>query len=132
MGVVSREAILLSGIFAGFLFLLCWLNRNGRTFFNDSEGLTIDEFAAVSALPLWIYVGISMALNGPNITEVEVDFFEVLSWVPVATIAKQAVARFGFPGKRGSKAPDYGGYGGYGGGYEGEDYAQQPPERRQP
>jgi len=129
MGIVSRDAVLLSGIFAGFLFLICWLNRHGRTFFNDSEGLTIDEFAAVSALPLWIYVGISMALSGPNITEVEVDFFEVLSWVPVATIAKQAVAKFGFPGKRGTppSSPSWGGgYGmDYGGGYD------RPP-REQP
>lgn len=128
MGIVSRDAVLLSGIFAGFLFLICWLNRHGRTFFNDSEGLTIDEFAAVSALPLWIYVGISMALNGPNITEVEVDFFEVLSWVPVATIAKQAVARIGFPGKRGSKLPDYGGFEG---GNEGGTWGPQPTERRE-
>ena len=130
MGFVSREAVLLSAIFGAFVLLICWLNRHGRTLFNDSEGLTVDEFAAVAALPLWIYVGISMALRGAAITATEVDFFEVLSWVPIATIAKQAVSRFGFPGKRGTppSSPSWGG------GFGGMDYGgyQERPPREQP
>lgn len=126
---ISLDAILMTGVFVVYGAVIFWMNRHTKTFWNDAEGLTIDEFASVVALPLWLYVGIGLALAGPAISETQVDYFEVLTWLPLATVAKRAIERFGFPGKRGTppSSPSWGdGYDGgmYGGGFRGSG---QPP-----
>lgn len=68
-----------------------------KGFWNDPGGLTIDEFAALLVLPLFIFVGVKLAMAGQEITSVQVDFFTVLTYPILAVVARQAVERFGFP-----------------------------------
>lgn len=130
---ISKDALLMTVVFCVYGAVIFWMNRRTKTFWNDAEGLTIDEFASVVALPLWLYVGIRLALAGATISATQVDYFEVLTWIPLATVAKRAVERFGFPGKRGTppSTPSWGGgYGGemFGGGYQqGLPQGQPPP-----
>lgn len=124
-------------VFALYLSGIYWLTRRCRGFWNDSEGLTIDELASLLSLGLWIYVGINLALLGDKITEVQVDFFEVLTWLPLATVAKQVVSRFGLPGKRGHNSNQGGGYyDPYGGGGYAPPYNPAstglPPQNQEP
>lgn len=127
---IPREAVLMTAVFIVYGVVIFWMNRHTKTFWNDAEGLTIDEFASVVALPLWLYVGIGLALSGPSITETQVDYFEVLTWLPLATVAKRAIERFGFPGKRGTP-PQSNGWGGGFGGMDYGGYSERPP-REQP
>lgn len=71
-----------------------------KGFWNDPGGLTIDEFAALLVLPLFLFVGIKLAI-GYDITSTQVDFFTVLTYPILAVVARQAVERFGFPNLRG-------------------------------
>jgi hypothetical protein len=48
-------------------------------------------------LPLFLFVGVKLALAGPDITSIQVDFFTVLTYPILAVVARQAVERFGFP-----------------------------------
>lgn len=75
-----------------------------RGFWNDPEGLTIDEFAALMILPLFLFVGVKLAL-ADDITSTQVDFFTVLTYPILAVVARQAVEKFGFPvtGNRGGE-----------------------------
>jgi len=75
--------------------------KGGRGFWNDSAGLTIDEFAALAVLQLFLFVGVKLALTD-NISSTQVDFFTVLTYPILGVVARQAVERFGFPalGKR--------------------------------
>ena len=68
-----------------------------KGFWNDPNGLTIDEFAALLVLPLFLFVGVKLAMAGQEITSVQVDFFTVLTYPILAVVARQAVERFGFP-----------------------------------
>lgn len=63
-----------------------------KGFWNDEHGLTIDEFAALLVLPLFLFVGVKLAL-AKDISPTQVDFYPIL-----AVVARQAVERFGFPG----------------------------------
>ncbi len=68
-----------------------------KGFWNDEHGLTIDEFAALLVLPLFLFVGVKLAL-AKDISPTQVDFFTVLTYPILAVVARQAVERFGFPG----------------------------------
>lgn len=72
-----------------------------RGFWNDPNGLTIDEFAALMVLPLFLYVGVKLAM-AEDISSTQVDFFTVLTYPILAVVARQAVERIGWPsfGKR--------------------------------
>lgn len=78
-----------------------------RGFWNDQNGLTIDEFAALLVLPLFLFVGVKLAM-AKDISSTQVDFFTVLTYPILAVVARQAVERFGFPGfrKRKPAAPE--------------------------
>jgi len=67
-----------------------------KGFWNDPNGLTIDEFAALLVLPLFLFVGVKLALAN-DITSTQVDFFTVLTYPILAVVARQAVEKFGFP-----------------------------------
>jgi len=67
-----------------------------RGFWNDPDGLTIDEFAALLVLPLFLFVGVKMAI-ADDISSTQVDFFTVLTYPILAVVARKAVERFGFP-----------------------------------
>lgn len=67
-----------------------------RGFWNDQDGLTIDEFAALAVLPLFLFVGVKMAV-ADDISSTQVDFFTVLTYPILAVVARKAVERFGFP-----------------------------------
>jgi hypothetical protein len=67
-----------------------------RGFWNDLDGLTIDEFAALLVLPLFLFVGVKMAI-ADDISSTQVDFFTVLTYPILAVVARKAVERFGFP-----------------------------------
>lgn len=72
-----------------------------KGFWNDSKGLTIDEFAALLILPLFLFVGVKLAM-AKDISSTQVDFFTVLTYPILAVVARQAVERIGWPslGKR--------------------------------
>jgi len=72
-----------------------------RGFWNDPNGLTIDEFAALLILPLFLFVGVKLAM-AKDISSTQVDFFTVLTYPILAVVARQAVERIGWPslGKR--------------------------------
>lgn len=74
-----------------------------RGFWNDVDGLTIDEFAALLVLPLFLFVGVRMAI-AEDISSTQVDFFTVLTYPILGVVARKAVERFGFPviGRRNS------------------------------
>ena len=74
-----------------------------RGFWNDLDGLTIDEFAALLVLPLFLFVGVKMAI-ADDISSTQVDFFTVLTYPILAVVARKAVERFGFPAL-GRRAP---------------------------
>lgn len=94
-----------------------------RGFWNDPEGLTIDEFAAILVLPLFLFVGVKLAM-ADDITSTQVDFFTVLTYPILAVVARQAVERFGFPlvGRKGKMSQ----VSNEGGTYY-EDSREQPP-----
>lgn len=71
-----------------------------RGFWNDPDGLTIDEFAALAVLPLFLFVGVKMAI-AKDISSTQVDFFTVLTYPILAVVARKAIERFGFPSKQG-------------------------------
>lgn len=73
-----------------------------RGFWNDPDGLTIDEFAALLVLPLFLFVGVKMAI-ADDISSTQVDFFTVLTYPILAVVARKAVERFGFPTFRGQQ-----------------------------
>jgi len=82
----------------------CWNGQGGdvmRGFWNDPNGLTIDEFAALLVLPLFLFVGVKLAM-AKDISSTQVDFFTVLTYPILAVVARQAVERIGWPslGKR--------------------------------
>jgi len=72
-----------------------------KGFWNDPDGLSIEEFAAILVLPLFLFVGIKLAMTA-DITGTQVDFFTVLTYPILAVVARKAVERFGIPslGKR--------------------------------
>ena len=102
------------------LWLGVWWVMSLKGFWNDPGGLTIDEFAALLVLPLFLFVGVKLALAGEEITSVQVDFFTVLTYPILAVVARQAVERFGFP-VIGRKQTYSTGYTEEGGTYEGSD-----------
>ena len=61
-----------------------------RGFWNDPNGLTIDEFAALLVLPLFLFVGVKLAM-AKDISSTQVDFFTVLTYPILAVVARQAV-----------------------------------------
>jgi hypothetical protein len=67
-----------------------------RGFWNDPDGLTIDEFAALMVLPLFLFTGVKLAL-AKDITATQVDFFTVLTYPILAVVARRAVENFGWP-----------------------------------
>ncbi|WP_422448566.1 hypothetical protein [Thermoanaerobacterium sp. DL9XJH110] len=67
-----------------------------RGFWNDPNGLTIDEFAALLVLPLFLFVGVKLAM-AKDISSTQVDFFTVLTYPILAVVARQAVERIGWP-----------------------------------
>lgn len=69
-----------------------------KGFWNDPEGLTIDEFAALMVIPLFLFYGARMAI-ADDISPTQVDFFTVLTYPILAVVARKAVERFGFPVK---------------------------------
>lgn len=73
-----------------------------RGFWNDSDGLTTAELTILAVLPLYIFVGVKLAL-AKDLSANQVDFFSVLSYPILAAIAKQAIERIGWPflGRRG-------------------------------
>ena len=87
-----------------------------KGFWNDPEGLTIDEFAALLILPLFLFVGVKLAMSD-NISSTQVDFFTVLTYPILAVVARQAVEKFGFPSKKAQSHADY----------TGGDTNEQPP-----
>jgi hypothetical protein len=128
--ILNSSSLTMAIVFCLYIALLWFVSRHCRGFWSDAEGITADEFASVLSLGLWIYVGMTMALSGANITATQVDFFEVLTYLPLATVAKQAIARFGFPGKRNKRTGYYGGGGyedQYGEPYEDETNYERPP-----
>lgn len=74
-----------------------------RGFWNDPDGLTIDELAALTVLPLFLFVGIRLAL-AEDISSTQVDFFTVLTYPILAVVARHAIERMGWPalGKKGA------------------------------
>lgn len=75
-----------------------------RGFWNDPDGFTIDEFAALTVLPLFLFVGVKLAL-AKDISTTQVDFFQVLTYPILAVVARRAIERFGFPGFGRKKQP---------------------------
>ena len=67
-----------------------------KGFWNDSDGLSIEEFAALLVLPLFLFVGIKLA-TAEDISSTQVDFFTVLTYPILAVVARKAVERFGIP-----------------------------------
>lgn len=77
-----------------------------KGFWNDENGLTIDEFAALLVIPLFLFVGVKLAM-ADEISSTQVDFFTVLTYPILAVVARQAVERFGFPGRKGKHNDQY-------------------------
>lgn len=73
-----------------------------RGFWNDPDGLTTAELTILAVLPLYLFVGVKLAL-AKDLSANQVDFFSVLSYPILAAIAKQAIERIGWPalGRRG-------------------------------
>lgn len=67
-----------------------------KGFWNDQNGLSIDELAAILVLPLFLFVGVKFAI-AKNISSTQVDFFTVLTYPILAVVARQAVEKFGLP-----------------------------------
>jgi len=114
------------GIVASMLAAVLFYGRRGqKTFLTDEDGVTIDEFAAIASLILFLFVGINLAICGPKVTASQVDLLEVLTWPILAVVARRAVERFGLP--RGLRSRGLGGtMGGYSdqGGYQfGDGYS---------
>jgi hypothetical protein len=65
-------------------------------FWNDNDGLTISELTIMCVLPLYLFVGVKLALD-TELSNNQVDFFATLSYPILAAIAKQAVERIGWP-----------------------------------
>lgn len=112
--LLTSPSTVMALVFAIYFAGVYWLTHNCRGFWNDEEGWSMDELASILSLGLWIYVGINLALAGSAITEQQVDFFEVLTYLPLATVAKQAIMRFGWPSRRRSMGGMGGGYDPYG------------------
>jgi hypothetical protein len=107
-----------------------------KGFWNDPDGLSIEEFAAILVLPLFLFVGIKLAMTA-DITGTQVDFFTVLTYPILAVVARKAVERVGFPvlGKRQQAVAvdtdNYGaGYGAGSGGYDAECNEREGEENR--
>jgi hypothetical protein len=90
-----------------------------RGFWNDPDGITIEDLAVLASLGLYVFVGVKIALAG-DVSTNQVDFFAVLGYPIIAAIAKKAIERIGWPtlGRRGQALPQqppayYNGYGGY-------------------
>jgi hypothetical protein len=66
-----------------------------KGFWNEDRGLTIDEFAALLVLPLFLFVGVRLAM-ATDISSTQVDFFTVFTYPILAVVARQVVERFGF------------------------------------
>lgn len=77
-----------------------------RGFWNDPDGLTIEDLAVLASLGLYVFVGVKIALAG-DISTNQVDFFTVLGYPIIAAIAKRAIERIGWPtlGRRGQVSP---------------------------
>lgn len=73
-----------------------------KGFWNDPDGLSTAELTILAVLPLYLFVGVKLAL-AKNLSANQVDFFSVLSYPILAAIAKQAIERIGWPvlGRRG-------------------------------
>lgn len=67
-----------------------------KGFWNDPDGLTTAELTILAVLPLYLFVGVKLAL-AKNLSANQVDFFSVLSYPIIAAIAKQAIERIGWP-----------------------------------
>lgn len=67
-----------------------------RGFWNDPDGLTTAELTILAVLPLYLFVGVKLAL-AKDLSANQVDFFSVLSYPILAAIAKQAIERIGWP-----------------------------------
>ena len=95
-----------------------------KGFWNDSDGLTTAELTILAVLPLYLFVGVKLAL-AKDLSANQVDFFSVLSYPILAAIAKQAIERIGWPvlGRRGQIPPYQSPYEYYGGYYQ----PYQPP-----
>lgn len=77
-----------------------------RGFWNDPDGLTTAELTILAVLPLYLFVGVKLAL-AQDLSANQVDFFSVLSYPILAAIAKQAIERIGWPvlGRKGQISP---------------------------
>lgn len=67
-----------------------------KGFWNDPDGLTTAELTILVVLPLYLFVGVKLAL-AKDLSANQVDFFSVLSYPILAAIAKQAIERIGWP-----------------------------------
>ncbi|AYO30791.1 hypothetical protein D2962_09375 [Biomaibacter acetigenes] len=67
-----------------------------KGFWNDPDGLTTAELTILAVLPLYLFVGVKLALT-KDLSANQVDFFSVLSYPILAAIAKQAIERIGWP-----------------------------------
>lgn len=97
---LNPSLLTMSLVFVVYFVGVHWMTHNCKGFWNDADGISMDEFASLISIGLWIYVGITLALSGSAITESQVNFFEVLTYLPLATVAKQAIMRIGWPSRR--------------------------------
>lgn len=99
-----------------------------KGFWNDPDGLTTAELTILAVLPLYLFVGVKLAL-AKDLSANRVDFFSVLSYSILAAIAKQAIERIGWPvlGRRG-QAPYQVSYQPYQQPYYSQDPVAQTPE----
>lgn len=122
---ITLQAGIMAGIVASMLAAVLFYGRRGqKTFLTDEDGVTVDEFAAVASLILFLFVGINLALCGPKVTAAQVDLLEVLTWPILAVVARRAVERFGLP--RGLRSKGAGSL--LGGGYDQGGYYSSPQE----
>lgn len=95
-----------------------------RGFWNDPEGLTVEDLAILCCLGLFIYTGVKLVAK-PTLSGNEVDVLAILTYPIIAAIARRAIERIGWPmlGRRGQvpyQPPSSSYYGGYG-------YYEPPP-----
>lgn len=87
-------------MFKGFTHKMKLIIEKG--FWADDDGLSLADVVVILVLPIWMYVTIKLALSD-NLTQVQVDFFTVVSYPLLIAVGGKAIGYLPLPWRTGRR-----------------------------